>query len=92
MPYTGGGGAALAAERIAAAVARRPLGVGDESPIDVTVSIGIAVFPDHGVSSSALLRSADEALYAVKAGGRDGWRLAAPTVLEAAPESGRWPS
>ena len=92
LPETDRIGAVQAAERIRAAVRRRPFGEADESPIDVTVSIGIAVFPDHGVSSSALLRSADEALYAVKAGGRDGWRLAAPTVLEAAPESGRWPS
>ena len=49
-----------------------------EQPIDVTLSLGIAVFPDHGTSSTALLRRADEALYAAKRGGRDGWRLATP--------------
>ena len=38
-------------------------------PIVVGVSIGIAHFPDHGVSSSDLLRRADMAMYAAKARG-----------------------
>ena len=33
----------------------------------VTVSMGIARFPEHGSTAEALLRSADRALYAVKA-------------------------
>ena len=70
-------GAVHAAERIRAAVRRRPFGEPDEPPLEVTVSIGVAVFPEHGTSSSALLRRADEALYAAKDAGRDGWRLAA---------------
>ena len=37
----------------------------------VTASIGIAVFPDHGDSPDALLAAADKALYAAKEGGRD---------------------
>lgn len=36
-----------------------------------TVSFGIAVFPDHGKTSSELLKAADRALYAAKAAGRD---------------------
>ena len=78
LPETDQAGAAHAAERIRAAVRRRPFGDAGEPPIDVTVSIGIAVFPDHGTTSTTLLRRADEALYAAKAGGRDGWRVAAP--------------
>jgi diguanylate cyclase (GGDEF)-like protein len=76
LPETDRAGAVQAAERICAAVRRRPFGEDGEQPIDVTLSLGIAVFPDHGTSSSTLLRRADEALYAAKRGGRDGWRVA----------------
>lgn len=37
----------------------------------LTVSSGVVVFPTHGKTSDALLRSADEALYQAKAQGRD---------------------
>ncbi|MBO0870064.1 MAG: diguanylate cyclase, partial [Micromonosporaceae bacterium] len=44
--------------------------------IPITVSIGVAVFPDHGGTGSAVIEAADEALYAAKAAGRDTYRLA----------------
>jgi diguanylate cyclase (GGDEF)-like protein len=34
-------------------------------------SIGIAMYPQHGLTAEALLKSADEALYRAKRGGRD---------------------
>jgi diguanylate cyclase (GGDEF)-like protein/PAS domain S-box-containing protein len=37
----------------------------------VSVSLGVAVFPEHGTSGAALLRAADHALYRAKAEGRD---------------------
>jgi diguanylate cyclase (GGDEF)-like protein len=37
----------------------------------VTLSMGVAVFPDHSTSGEVLLRIADKALYAAKAAGRD---------------------
>jgi len=37
----------------------------------VTLSIGIAVFPEHGDSAEHLLKAADDALYRAKEGGRD---------------------
>lgn len=37
----------------------------------VTISVGIAIFPDHGRNEGALLKNADMALYAAKAGGRN---------------------
>ncbi len=89
LPETDRAGAVQAAERICAAVRRRPFGEDGEQPIDVTLSLGVAVFPDHGTSSSVLLRRADEALYAAKRGGRDGWRLA---TVEPAVESVARPS
>ena len=41
-------------------------------PVDgVTVSIGVAMFPDHGEALDAVVRSADEALYRAKGCGRN---------------------
>jgi diguanylate cyclase (GGDEF)-like protein/PAS domain S-box-containing protein len=37
----------------------------------VTVSVGVAAFPQHGSTSEELLRAADEALYTAKQAGRD---------------------
>ncbi len=36
-----------------------------------TISLGVAVFPDHGHTVEAILKSADQALYRAKSGGRD---------------------
>ncbi len=43
----------------------------EDQPLDpVTISLGVAVFPEHGSTSTALLRAADEALYRAKNTGR----------------------
>ena len=36
-----------------------------------TLSMGIAVFPEHGATGEILLKAADEALYRAKHSGRD---------------------
>jgi len=76
LPETDTQGAALAAERIRSAVQRRPFGAPGDAPLDVTVSVGAAVYPLHGTSATTLVGRADEALYAAKRAGRDTWRLA----------------
>ncbi|GAK56252.1 diguanylate cyclase with PAS/PAC and GAF sensors [Candidatus Vecturithrix granuli] len=38
----------------------------------LTLSVGIAQTPEHGVTADELLRAADEAMYAAKQSGRDG--------------------
>ena len=43
-----------------------------------TVSIGVAVFPEHGTLPDELVRAADEALYQAKHAGRDGAALYSP--------------
>jgi diguanylate cyclase (GGDEF)-like protein len=42
----------------------------------VSVSIGVAVYPQHGASAEELLAAADRALYQAKAGGRNRVELA----------------
>ncbi|MCX7920342.1 MAG: diguanylate cyclase, partial [bacterium] len=37
----------------------------------ITVSIGIAVYPDHGTNPQDLLKKSDQALYAAKEAGRN---------------------
>jgi two-component system cell cycle response regulator len=75
LPETGSDGAAAVTARIVAAVRARPFTVGAASQA-VTVSAGVASFPDHGRTASEILRAADAALYVAKAAGRDGWCLA----------------
>ncbi|MCS7050483.1 MAG: diguanylate cyclase, partial [Thermomicrobium sp.] len=53
------------AERLRQSVARAPVSVGDEE-IALTISLGMAAYPEHGETPEALLRAADEALYAAK--------------------------
>jgi diguanylate cyclase (GGDEF)-like protein len=44
--------------------------------VPVTVSVGVAVFPEHGTTGASVLQAADDALYAAKAAGRDTCRVA----------------
>jgi two-component system, cell cycle response regulator len=85
LPETDAAGAEQIAERICDAVRRRPFGDDAQEQIEVTVSIGAAVFPTHGATAGTLLRQADQALYDAKRAGRDTWRLAAPSVVEVSP-------
>jgi len=40
-------------------------------PRTVTISAGVAVFPDHGAGRDELIRAADNALYCAKQSGRN---------------------
>ena len=42
----------------------------------ITFSVGVSMFPDHGVTAETLLRCADHALYEAKNAGRDRVRMA----------------
>jgi len=105
LPETDAAGAAVVAERLRRAVRSTPVlvttglrrpqaAVPADIPVSVTVSIGIAVYPDHGDTGPRVLAAADSALYAAKAAGRDGYRLVAvaeaphPPPRAPAPEAG----
>jgi diguanylate cyclase (GGDEF)-like protein/PAS domain S-box-containing protein len=48
----------------------QPVMLGGE-PVSITGSIGIALFPAHGTSTSELIKSADSAMYEAKRNGRN---------------------
>jgi diguanylate cyclase (GGDEF)-like protein len=81
LPETDAAGGGVVAERLGAAIRRTPVLVRSARSaqplrIPVTVSIGIAVYPDHGVTGPAVLEAADDALYQAKSSGRDTCRVA----------------
>lgn len=54
--------------------------------LSITASVGIAVFPDHGVDSQQLLRAADMAMYAAKGQGRNRYHFYAEHMATRATE------
>jgi diguanylate cyclase (GGDEF)-like protein len=48
----------------------------------ITISVGVAVFPEHGASPKDLMAAADAALYEAKRGGRDQVVVASPPAVE----------
>jgi len=59
------------AEAIRAGLTSQRLKPGGTALPAVTMSLGVAAFPEHGSTRDVLLHSADEALYRAKAAGRD---------------------
>jgi diguanylate cyclase (GGDEF)-like protein/PAS domain S-box-containing protein len=70
LPETGPVEAVVMAERLRRAVAAFPFAVADaQHSAPVTVTIGVAVFPDDGTTAQALIAQADHRLYDGKRGG-----------------------
>jgi diguanylate cyclase (GGDEF)-like protein len=65
------------AERLRDAIASAPYATPSGSPLTLTASIGVALFPDDGSQPRELFHAADVALYAAKHGGRNLVRMAA---------------
>lgn len=70
LPETDAEGAFVVAERLRNAIASHPF-TGYETPLHVTISIGIAEFPKHDEDGLELIRKADTALYECKKLGRN---------------------
>jgi diguanylate cyclase (GGDEF)-like protein len=61
-----------AAERLRLAVESAPLSGENLEPVGpVTISIGLALIPDHGTDIETLIGRADKAMYRAKQGGRN---------------------
>ena len=67
LPDADAAGAFVVAERLRCEI--RDSFAGELVPL--TISFGIAAYPEHGETPGALLRTADEALYAAKESGRN---------------------
>jgi diguanylate cyclase (GGDEF)-like protein/PAS domain S-box-containing protein len=59
------------AEQLRAAVRQLNVTYWEQSLGTVTLSLGVAVYPQHGVTTEELLRASDTALYQAKAAGRN---------------------
>ncbi|MFC7545145.1 diguanylate cyclase [Plantactinospora sp. GCM10030261] len=97
LPETDARGAVRVAERLGAAVRDTPItapraGAAGPVAIPITVSIGIAVYPDHATTGQRVLDAADDALYAAKAAGRDTYRVALGPAVRSGASSGPHPS
>ena len=87
LPEAGPDDATVVAERIRAKVEGHKFTGGRRLNISLTVSIGAAVFPDNALSPHQLISSADQAMYAAKAGNKNCIRRAAhPTPTDATGE------
>ena len=65
------------AERICAQVAEFPFEFGSTQPSGkLTISVGVASFPDDGAEPALVLAAADRALFAAKNAGRNRVRIA----------------
>ncbi len=94
LPETDAYGGVIVAERLGAAVREIPVPIDARrqdaatgQPVDrvaISVSIGIAVYPEHGTTAQQVLDAADDALYAAKNAGRDTYRLAESAPVPAA--------
>jgi len=60
------------AEKLREMVSTHPFPYADEQPLgNLSISVGVAAWPDHATTCESLIDSADRALYAAKAFGRD---------------------
>lgn len=71
LPRASGEQAVLAAERLRQAVAAMKIDHHGEPLHGVTVSLGVASFPDDAATPDSLIKAADQALYRAKRQGRD---------------------
>ena len=101
LPETDAYGGTIVAERLGAAIRDIPVPIDPRRQdsatgmlvdrIPISVSIGIAVYPEHGSTAQQVLDAADDALYAAKNAGRDTYRLAEPVDVTRSAVSGAVP-
>jgi GGDEF domain-containing protein len=64
----------MALDRILSEV-RKPILLPSGIAVNLTLSIGIAIYPDDPNSPSILLEHADQAMYEVKRSRKNGWLI-----------------
>ncbi len=84
LPETDGVAAGRVADRIVEAIAACDLGLPSGPAVPLSVSIGVASFPEDGEDRESLIAAADHALYVAKESGRNRacpYRRAAQTLV-----------
>jgi len=76
LPETPAAGAMIIAERIRKSIACHAFLESQGLQARLTASIGIASYPDHGLTPEGLVQKADQAMYRVKERNKDGIELA----------------
>ncbi len=71
LPHTDGEAMEALADRVRRVFLDHPIWVTDSTRTSITVSIGVAVLPEHAVNVCDLVQRADHALYAAKNNGRN---------------------
>jgi two-component system, cell cycle response regulator len=90
LPETNLEGGLAVAEKLRRGTVKTPFcGEDDGNRVRLTVSIGVACFPEHATQPEELLRAADEALYEAKLQGRDRVVTAGPRLLPLAARPGQ---
>jgi diguanylate cyclase (GGDEF)-like protein/putative nucleotidyltransferase with HDIG domain len=84
LPDSGAEGAFVLAERLRCTLADEFA----EDSVAITISFGLATYPEHGETAASLLRAADEALYAAKDSGRNRTVRHSPLLRELVQMSG----
>ena len=85
LPGTGREGAREVAERIRRAIAEQPFSLPTGARVPLTISAGVATWPDHGRSPRDVVEAADAALRQVKDRGKNAIAEAGAGEEEAAP-------
>ena len=83
LPHTTLDSAGYVAEKIRSAIENLKLQV-EGKVVKITVSIGVAAFPDSAGEQSQLIQEADSALYKAKENGRNQVQIASPQATEVA--------
>jgi diguanylate cyclase (GGDEF)-like protein len=72
LPFTSSAEAKILAERIKKNVSKNLfLKEEEEKAVNLTMSIGIAAFPEHGQTEEEIISKADQALFKSKTGGKN---------------------
>lgn len=71
LPETDRVGASLVTEKIRNIIRNHDFVLNNQRLRQITLSMGVAIFPDNADSAASLLKKADEALYTAKSNGRD---------------------